>query len=91
MHRSRRSSLTGVAHHIAMRIQEISEPFISRREEPPKQRLADEFKRICKPSSERLATPLSGLEVQMLADKFVPKSIVQKRRMHQRRLERTAA
>ena len=87
MHRSRRSSLTGLAHHIAMRIQEISKPYLDRGEDPPKQRMADEFKRMCAASSERLPTPLSTLEIQLLATKFVPSSITQMARRNQRQQE----
>jgi hypothetical protein len=66
-----------------MRFQEISRPYTDRGEEPAKERLADEFKRMCAAASERLATPLSSSEVQLLVTKYVPRSVDQMKRRHQ--------
>jgi hypothetical protein len=87
MHRSRRNSLTGVAHRIAMRLQEISKAFIDRGEEAPMDILAREFQTACAEYAELRGGPLTTLEMELLAKKFVPRAIGQIERRNQRSID----
>lgn len=87
MHRSRRSSLTGVAHRIAMRLQEVSKPFAERGERAPREMSAREFKTICAEYEDMHSGPLSTSEIQMLAEKFVPRAVGQMARRNQRNMD----
>jgi hypothetical protein len=70
-----RNSLTAVAHHIAMRFRDISLPFIERGEETPRDLLAHEFGTICAEYEDMHGGPLTTAEMELLANKFVPKAI----------------
>lgn len=84
--RKRRNSLTGVAHRIAMRLHEVSKPFIDRGESTPPEVLAHEFRAVCEEFEDMHGSPLSTAEMQTLASRLVPKAIGQ----ITKRIQRTA-
>jgi hypothetical protein len=86
MHRSRRSSLTGVAHHIAFQIREISKPFADRGEEVPRDLLAREFQDICRDYKPR-GGALTTEEIAIVAEKWVPRALRQIDQREQRQKE----
>ena len=76
MPRSRRSTLTGIAFHIAHRIRDISRPYIERDEAVPRDLLVREFQDLCRNYKPR-GGPLSTYEMQIIAEKWVPKALRQ--------------
>ena len=72
----RRDTLTGVAHTIAMRFGEVSEPYINRGQETPREILAHEFGKICEEFEYQYGgKPLTTSEMELLANRLVPKAI----------------
>jgi hypothetical protein len=77
MSRARRSSLTGVAHHIAFRIREAAKPYADRGEEAPRDLLAAVFRKVCDEHEPRRGGPLTTEEMQVIAEKWVPRALRQ--------------
>jgi hypothetical protein len=77
MNRSRRSSLTGISHRIAFKIREISKPYSDRDEEVPRDLLVGTFLKICEEHSPRHGGPLTTEEMQIVAEKWVPRAFAQ--------------
>jgi hypothetical protein len=71
----RRSTLTGIAHKIAMRFGEISKLYIERGESTPPEILAHEFDTICAEYEDMHDGALSTADMQTLALHFVPRAI----------------
>jgi hypothetical protein len=83
MLRSRRSSLTGIAYHIAMRIREVAKPFTERDEEVPRDLLAGVFKKVCDEFVPHHGGQLTTDEMKIVAEKWVPRAIAQMDRREQ--------
>lgn len=87
VHRRRRSSLTGVAYRIAMRIREISQPYLDRGEEVPRDVLAKEFHDVCDEYTNLRGGELSTEEMKAIAEKHIPKALRQIEQREQLRKE----
>jgi hypothetical protein len=72
--RNRRNVLKAVAYRVALRLHEVSKPFIDRGEETPPMLLEHEFRTVCDQFDGR---PLTTGEIELLAIKLVPKAIDQ--------------
>ena len=84
---ARRNSLTGIAHRVALRIREISKPYTDRDEEVPRDLLVGTFLKICEEHSPRHGGPLSTEEMQVIAEKWVPRALRQIDQREQRRMK----
>jgi len=80
---SRRSALTAVAFRIALRLREIAKPYFDRDETVPRDLLAKEFRAICDAYRPRHGGPLTTEEMQVIANKWVPRAIAQMDRREQ--------
>jgi hypothetical protein len=87
MNQSRRNSLTGVAFRIALRIREIARPYTDRGEETPRDLLAKEFHDVCDEYDHLRGGPLTTDEMQLVANKWVPRALRQIDQREQRRKE----
>jgi hypothetical protein len=71
----RRVSLRGVAHRIAWQLSEVSKPYTDRNEAPPGELLVEHFLEVCNHSEDLRGGPLTTSEMNLLAEKLVPKAV----------------
>jgi hypothetical protein len=60
-----------------MRIREVAKPFTERDEEVPRDLLAGEFQKVCDEYSPRNGGPLTTEEMQVVAEKWIPRALRQ--------------
>ena len=71
----RRNALKAVAYVAALRLHEVSKPYIDRGEETPREILAHEFGTVCATYDRTHDAKLTKAEMEKIAFKLMPKAI----------------